>query len=78
VKRVAVCVVHTGILLLPAKSPARVAVIYFQLMRFLVCAKESLYMKHTGKHTMTVLMEHASVYTMTNLMEHTGVNKMAV
>lgn len=77
-KRFVVCAVHRGTLLLPAKCPARVAAIYVQLIRVLLCAKESLYMKHTGEHTMTVLMEHASVYTMTNLMEHTGVNKMAV
>jgi hypothetical protein len=77
VKRLVLCAVHTEILL-PAKCPAGFAVIYVQLMRVFVCAKEFLNMEHTGEHTITVLMENTSVYTMTALMEHTGVQKMTV
>lgn len=55
-KRLVVSAVRTGKLLLPAKCPARVAVIYVQLMRVLVCVKESLYTEDTGEHTMAVLI----------------------
>ena len=77
-ERLVVCAVQTGLLLLPTKCSAIFAVIYFQLMRVLVCAKESLYMEHTDEHTMTALMEHTGVLRMVVLMEYTSVNKMAV